>query len=128
MGDNDINKRVILWIMYLIDSKIYKSEAEYLRSVGMGVAKLSDARKGKAGFRPDDIGKILIKDGGLNADWVMTGRGEMLIDKSNVLSNNSDSDLHLSIFNKLIEVQNELTHLKIENSELKQKLGISNVG
>lgn len=52
MGKNDIDRRVVEWIRYLVDNKIYKSEAEYLRVVGFGPSKLSEAKKGKLVLEP----------------------------------------------------------------------------
>lgn len=77
MEKGDIDKRIIEYVSYLIDNKEYKSEAEYLRLLGFPLTKLSDAKKGKAGFRAYDIGIILINDQRLNSDWVMTGKGAM---------------------------------------------------
>lgn len=86
MGKGDIDKRIIEYVTYLIDNKEYKSEAEYLRLLGFPLTKLSDAKKGKAGFRAYDIGLILINDNRLNSQWVMTGQGSMFlsIDSSNL--------------------------------------------
>lgn len=78
MEKGDIDKRIIEYVTYLIDNKEYKSEAEYLRTLDFPLTKLSDAKKGKAGFRSYDIGIILMNDNRLNSHWVMTGEGEML--------------------------------------------------
>ena len=42
MEKGDIDKRIIEYVTYLIDNKEYKSEAEYLRLLGLPLAKLSD--------------------------------------------------------------------------------------
>ncbi len=128
MGKNDIDRRVVEWIRYLVDNKIYKSEAEYLRVVGFGPSKLSEAKKGKAGFRTEDIGLILINNENLNARWLMTGQGEMLLQGTCNQVDSNKNELHLELINKMLDMQTELTKLKIENEELQDKLGISKVG
>lgn len=142
MDKNDIDRRIIQWVMYLVENKIYKSEAEYLRTIKLGLAKLSDARKGKAGSKSVDIGIILMNDEGLNADWLMTGRGEMLLQKSDKTLHSSDASLLLRMLNKESEkieelekenknlmkdkenLKDSINKLNLENSSLKQQLGI----
>lgn len=142
MDKNDIDRRVVQWVMYLVENKIYKSEAEYLRAIELGSAKLSDARKGKAGFRTVDIGIILMNSDGLNADWLMTGRGEMLLQKSDKTLLSSDASLLLRMLNKESErieelekenknlirdkeiLKDSINKLKLENLSLKHQLGV----
>lgn len=93
MDKNEINIRVCQWIEYQINAGVYKSEAEYLREHGFGVGKISDARSGKAGFKAIDIGNILIQDSILNADWIMTGRGEMLLSEKKMPEQELASEL-----------------------------------
>lgn len=69
MEKGEIDKRIIEYVAYLIDNREYKSEAEYLRLLGFPLTKLSDAKKGKAGFRANDIGIILINDKRLSSNW-----------------------------------------------------------
>ena len=79
----DIDRRIIEYITYLTDIKVYKSEAEYLRAVGMASTKISEVRKGKVSFRPDEIRNILINSKTLNAHWIMTGEGTMFQQEEN---------------------------------------------
>lgn len=100
MEKGDIDKRIIEYVSYLIDNKEYKSEAEYLRLLDFPLTKLSDAKKGKAGFRAYDIGIILINDRRLNSDWVMTGKGAMFA--------SVDSNANISYFiNKCSSLEDE---------------------
>ena len=78
-----IDRRIIEYITYLTDIKVYKSEAEYLRAVGMASTKISEVRKGKVSFRPDEIRNILINSKTLNAHWIMTGEGTMFQQEEN---------------------------------------------
>lgn len=103
---SEIDIRIVQWAEYLVKTKQFKSEADLLRYLSLGVSKLSDARKGKAGFRTVDIGIILMKTDLLNADWVMTGRGEMLITKENKPEQ---------------ELINELKRLNKTNFELQER-------
>lgn len=110
MEKGDIDKRIIEYISYLIDNKEYRSEAEYLRLLGFPLTKLSDAKKGKAGFRAYDIGIILINDQRLNSDWVMTGKGAMFA--------SVDSNVNISYF------INKCSSLEDENKKLLMEVGI----
>lgn len=83
MEKTDIDRRIIEYITYLTDIKAYKSEAEYLRAVGMASTKISEVRKGKVSFRPDEIRNILINSKALNAHWIMTGEGTMFQQEEN---------------------------------------------
>ena len=110
MEKGDIDKRIIEYVSYLIDNKEYKSEAEYLRLLEFPLTKLSDAKKGKAGFRAYDIGIILINDRRLNSDWVMTGKGAMFA--------SVDSNANISYF------INKCSSLEDENKKLLMEVGI----
>ncbi|WP_195357186.1 hypothetical protein [Bacteroides cellulosilyticus] len=110
MEKGDIDKRIIEYVSYLIDNKEYKSEAEYLRLLDFPLTKLSDAKKGKAGFRAYDIGIILINDRRLNSDWVMTGKGAMFA--------SVDSNANISYF------INKCSSLEDENKKLLMEVGI----
>ena len=83
MEKTDIDRRIIEYITYLTDIKVYKSEAENLRAVGMASTKISEVRKGKVSFRPDEIRNILINSKTLNAHWIMTGEGTMFQQEEN---------------------------------------------
>ena len=83
MEKTDIDRRIIEYITYLTDIKVYKSEAEYLRAVGMASTKISEVRKGKVSFRPDEIRNILINSKTLTAHWIMTGEGTMFQQEEN---------------------------------------------
>jgi hypothetical protein len=106
----EIDSRAIHCIEYLVKNKGYKSEREFLQSLGFPEAKLSEARKGKSGFRADDIGKILMTFGEINGHWIMTGKGDMLLQPDNNISNSSF-------------ILQEYNQLKAENRELIEEIG-----
>lgn len=128
MIKEDIDSRVLDWVSYIIENKIYKSEAKYLQKLGIPSNKLSDVRKGKTGFTTSDIGKILMDSENLNANWVMTGRGDMLysedsaytagqIDlliKQNVEMKKEVNELYM----KIGELTNQISSLKKGNARL----------
>lgn len=58
----------------------------------------------------------------------MTGQGEMLLQGTCNQVDSNKNELHLELINKMLDMQTELTKLKIENEELQDKLGISKVG
>jgi len=49
----------------------------------MASTKISEVRKGKVSFRPDEIRNILINSKTLNAHWIMTGEGTMFQQEEN---------------------------------------------
>lgn len=106
----EIDSRTIQCIEYLVKNKGYRSETEFLSSLGFPPAKLSEARKGKSGFRADDIGKLLMNFDDINGHWIMTGKGDMLLQPDNNISNSSF-------------ILQEYNQLKQENRELIEEVG-----
>ena len=105
------------YITYLTDIKVYKSEAEYLRAVGMASTKISEVRKGKVSFRPDEIRNILINSKTLNAHWIMTGEGTMFQQEEN-----KDISLAYAI-DRCRQLEKENNQLNKENKELLLQVG-----
>lgn len=112
---NDIDQRVIECIEYLVRNKRYKSERDYLLILGLPLNKLSDARKGKASFRAEDIGIILMKDEMLNGHWIMTGKGSMLLSEDNLTENSF-------FIQKYNQLEKENGELREEVGKLKEKI------
>ena len=100
---NDIDQRVIECIEYLVRNKRYKSERDYLLILGLPLNKLSDARKGKASFRAEDIGIIL------------TGKGSMLLSEDNLTENSF-------FIQKYNQLEKENGELREEVGKLKEKI------
>lgn len=117
MEKTDIDRRIIEYITYLTDIKVYKSEAEYLRAVGMASTKISEVRKGKVSFRPDEIKNILINSKTLNAHWIMTGEGTMFQQEEN-----KDISLAYAI-DRCRQLEKENNQLNKENKELLLQVG-----
>lgn len=57
---------------------------------GLSVGAIGKQRKGSRGLSNDSIAKILYTYPDLNADWLLTGRGEMLISKDNIKFQNDN--------------------------------------
>ena len=117
MEKTDIDRLIIEYITYLTDIKVYKSEAEYLRAVGMASTKISEVRKGKVSFRPDEIRNILINSKTLNAHWIMTGEGTMFQQEEN-----KDISLAYAI-DRCRQLEKENNQLNKENKELLLQVG-----
>ena len=117
MEKTDIDRRIIEYITYLTDIKVYKSEAEYLRAVGMASTKITEVRKGKDRFRPDEIRNILINSKTLNAHWIMTGEGTMFQQEEN-----KDISLAYAI-DRCRQLEKENNQLNKENKELLLQVG-----
>lgn len=106
----EIDSRTIQCIEYLVKNKGYRSEKEFLERLDFPESKLSEARKGKSGFRASDIGKILMNFEEINGHWIMTGKGDMRLQPDNNISNSSF-------------ILQEYNNLKNENRELLEEIG-----
>lgn len=125
MAKEDIDNRILKWVSYIIDSKIYKSEASYLRILGLPPNKLSDVRNGKTRFTATDIGKILMLSTELNANWIMTGRGNMLFDEDssyNIGQIDVLRDINKELMSKIDSLNNKVGALETELSSMKKEM------
>lgn len=123
MAKEDIDNRILKWVSYIIDNKIYKSEALYLRILGLPPNKLSDVRNGKTRFTATDIGKILMLSTELNANWIMTGRGNMLFDEDssyNIGQIDVLRDINKELMSKIDSLNNKVGALETELSSMKK--------
>lgn len=123
MAKEDIDNRILKWVSYIIDNKIYKSEASYLRILGLPPNKLSDVRNGKTRFTATDIGKILMLSTELNANWIMTGRGNMLFDEDssyNIGQIDVLRDINKELMSKIDSLNNKVGALETELSSMKK--------
>lgn len=124
MAKEEIDNRILECISYIIENKMYKSEASYLRILGLPPNKLSDVRNGKTRFTASDIGKILMNSPELNANWIMTGRGNMLFDGDSSY-NEGQMDMLRTINNELMSridtLNNKVGALEVELSSIKKE-------
>lgn len=124
MAKEEIDNRILECISYIIENKMYKSEASYLRILGLPPNKLSDVRNGKTRFTASDIGKILMNAPELNANWIMTGRGNMLFDGDSSY-NEGQMDMLRTINNELMSridtLNNKVGALEVELSSIKKE-------
>lgn len=58
------------------------NKSEFSRKIGVTYATVLNLLKGKSNFDLDALGKIA--ELGINIHWLITGKGEMLIEKSGV--------------------------------------------
>lgn len=95
---------------------------------GLSNAIIGKAKKDTHDLSAGNISKLLYAYKDLDARWLLTGEGEMLVRDDIATSNNVESSSVLDIINKMLELQTELTRLEDENKALKQMLGISKAG
>ncbi len=105
----EIDARIIKWVTYLVDNKQLKSEAAFLKKVGLTLNKISDARKNKASFTASDIGIILMNYEELNARWIMTGEGDMLLSQENQSQD--------SVLKRISQLEDAVDALKKANAQ-----------
>lgn len=84
---------------------------------GIPVGSLGKQRKGARGLSVNSIAKILYAYEDLSADWLITGRGEMLNISSQVSGNNAGD-----IKDMLIEAQKEIIDAHHERDYYKNLL------
>lgn len=65
---------------YMVFSKL--NDNQLTVKADLSVGSLGKQRKGSRGLSSDGIAKILFACENLNADWLLTGRGEMLRNKT----------------------------------------------
>lgn len=95
---------------------------------GLTVGVINSARKRGSSLSGDNIEKILNAFKDINARWLLTGEGEMLESDTIITPKSAGVVPVLDIINKMLDLQAELTRVKDENQELKERLGISKVG
>lgn len=110
-----INERVIEAINFILSSKIESSKAELAEKLGVKPAKFSEIlnKRMKAGM---DIIQKLCNDYEISADWIITGRGEMLLNNSqeeasNTINSNNVSRLITILQDTLIEKDKQIDRL-----------------
>ena len=104
----NINNRILYWIDYSIQSNQYRSEADFIKKLGLATArtKLSDIKRKKANFTLGDVVIILTHHTELNPSWIIKGDGNML------LTNEEKPEQ---------ELVNELKRLNKTNLELQER-------
>lgn len=74
-------------------------------------------------IRSDNLLKISQSFAEINLDWLITGRGEMLLAKRQEnISFDKLFEINQQLNQQIGELRNEITHLEQENNELKKRL------
>lgn len=110
-----INERVIEVIKLILSSKIESSKAELAEKLGVKPAKFSEIlnKRMKAGM---DIIQKLCDEYNVSADWIITGRGDMLLNNcqdeaSNANNSNNVSRLITILQDTLVEKDKQIDRL-----------------
>lgn len=82
---------------------------------GLSNGLLGKARKNRSAMNSDSIEQILYAYPNLNADWLITGRGEML----NIESSTDNAELQ----KETRRLKEEVEILKAKNDKLNQEIG-----
>lgn len=90
-----INERVIEAIKFILSSKIESSKADLAEKLGVKPAKFSEIlnKRMKAGM---DIIQKLCNEYRVSADWIITGRGEMLLNNCQGEAGNANNSNNIS--------------------------------
>lgn len=90
-----INDRVIEAINIILSSKIESNKARLADKLGVKPAKFSEIlnKRMKAGM---DVIQKLCKEYNISADWIITGRGEMLLNNPQNGDNSSNNSNNVS--------------------------------
>lgn len=110
-----INERVIEVIKFILSSKIESSKAELAEKLGVKPAKFSEIlnKRMKAGM---DIIQRLCNEYNVSADWIITGRGDMLLNNcqdeaTNTNNSNNISRLITILQDTLVEKDKQIDRL-----------------
>lgn len=106
-------------IYQIIEVTCKGSIRKFAEAIGVPYANIynyyREDRKSSNKVTADIIAKIILSFGEFNADWILTGRGEMLNTSSHFLENDAD------IKDRLIEVQKELSEVQKEVNEARKE-------
>lgn len=76
---NDVSKRFIDFYNYLKSEKIVKSAAELASILKISPAMMTEIKKGRSSAGLDILQKLLARYRELNPEWLLSGRGTMLL-------------------------------------------------
>lgn len=108
-------------ILKLIETKTYGNEADFALKIGIKQQTLNNYTNGKRPVKLDTVLAILHTYGDVSAEWLLRGKGEMVLSDNlpPILGDESENDLDTHAM--LAQARKEIDTLHIELASLKEK-------
>lgn len=109
-------------ILKLIETKTYGNEADFALKIGKKQQTLNNYTNGKRPVKLDTVLAILHTYSDVSAEWLLRGKGEMILSDNlpPLLGDESENDLDTHA--KLAQARIEIDRLNIEIAALKKEL------
>lgn len=101
-------------VLKLIETKTYGNEKEFALQVGIKQQTINNYTKGKRTVSLDAIIAILTAYEDVSAEWLLRGKGEMLISDNLPSFHGSETDSELDVHAELARKTAELEELKLQ--------------
>jgi hypothetical protein len=127
MEDSSINKETFIDRLEVFMKTEGLNSNSLTVTAGLSNGLVGKALKKRSSMNSDSIERILCAYTNLNADWLMTGRGNMYVitpseDKASILDTADDSSLTFYLREKNKELEVEIRKVLEENASLRTKL------
>ena len=108
-------------ILKLIETKTYGNEADFALKIGIKQQTLNNYTNGKRPVKLDTVLAILHTYSDVSAEWLLRGKGEMVLSDNlpPILGDESENDLDTHAM--LAQARKEIDTLHIEIASLKEK-------
>lgn len=120
MGKTSINNEKFIdrLEMFMLEKGLNNNMLTEKANLSNGL--IGKARKSRSEMNSESIERILLSFPDLNADWLLTGRGEMTLKSGIPLQFNESLTINLT--NKIDKLEDEVKKLCRENGRLEGKL------
>ena len=108
-------------ILKLIETKTYGNEADFALKIGIKQQTLNNYTNGKRPVKLDTVLAILYTYSDISAEWLLRGKGEMILSENlpPIIGDESENDLDTHAM--LAQARKEIDTLHIEIASLKEK-------
>lgn len=105
-------------VLKLIETKTYGNEKDFALQIGIKQQTINNYTKGKRTVSLDAIIAILTAYEDVSAEWLLRGKGEMLISDNLPKFHGLESDSELDVHASLARMTAELEEYKLQNMRL----------
>ena len=101
-------------ILKLIETKTYGNEADFALKIGIKQQTLNNYTNGKRPVKLDTVLAILHTYSDISAEWLIRGKGEMLLSENLPKFHGEETDTELDVHAELARKTAELEELKLQ--------------
>lgn len=131
--DDDIRQRVRLVLAWLKENRFILSQKDAAKRMGYNHCAVSTILNGDGKISNRFVQKLSSVAPGINAEWIMTGKGEMVMRNNNIIEDNNvltEERLDISSLIKIIEGQTKvisfitdyLQKIEITNNDIRNEI------